>query len=70
GDRLGRLALTVAGLSARDERVLTACRAAGVPVVVVMSGGYAAVDDIVAIHLNTVRTAATAAKRWPRPFPA
>jgi len=71
GDRLGRLKLTVDGLRGRDERVFAACRAAGVPVVVVMSGGYAPdVDDIVRIHLNTVRVAAATAAQWPRPFAA
>ncbi len=71
GDRLGRLGLSVAGLHARDAHVFAACQAAGVPVVVVMSGGYAPdVDDIVRIHLNTVRTAAQTAQGWPRPFPA
>jgi len=59
GDRLGRLGLTVEGLRARDEFVFAHCLAAGIPVAVVMSGGYAPdVDDIVQIHLNTVRTAA------------
>jgi acetoin utilization deacetylase AcuC-like enzyme len=38
GDRLGRLALTHAGLAARDTRVFAAC--AGLPVVVTMGGGY------------------------------
>jgi hypothetical protein len=32
-----------------------------------MSGGYAPdVDDIVAIHLHTVRAAAALARAWPR----
>jgi acetoin utilization deacetylase AcuC-like enzyme len=70
GDRLGRLALSVEGLRQRDVIVLDACRAAGVPVAVVMGGGYAPdVDDVVAIHLNTVKAAAATAARW-RPFPA
>ncbi|HYY41621.1 MAG TPA: histone deacetylase [Pyrinomonadaceae bacterium] len=56
GDKLGRLALTIAGLRARDELVLGACRARGVPVVTVMSGGYAAdINDTVEIHCNTIR---------------
>jgi acetoin utilization deacetylase AcuC-like enzyme len=56
GDKLGRLALSIAGLRARDEFVLAACRAHGVPVVTVMSGGYAAdIDDTVEIHCNTIR---------------
>ena len=39
----------------------TALRAAGVPVVVVLAGGYArVVDDTVAIHLATIEEAAAA----------
>ena len=41
GDRLGRLALTKPGLRARDERVLDRLRGAGIPVCVVLAGGYA-----------------------------
>lgn len=68
GDRLGRLGLSVEGLRARDEYVFGRCQAAGVPVVVVMSGGYAPdVDDIVRIHLNTIRVAAAHAARWSGP---
>lgn len=58
GDRLGRLALTREGLAARDRRVFAACRDRGAPVAVTMAGGYAReVDDIVDIHLETVRQA-------------
>ncbi|HEV2763085.1 MAG TPA: histone deacetylase [Pyrinomonadaceae bacterium] len=58
GDKLGRLALTVEGLRARDEFVLRACEERRVPVATVMSGGYAkALDDMIEIHCNTVRTA-------------
>jgi acetoin utilization deacetylase AcuC-like enzyme len=58
GDRLGRLSLSVAGLRERDETVLRACRARGVPVATVMSGGYAAdIQDTVEIHCNTIRAA-------------
>jgi acetoin utilization deacetylase AcuC-like enzyme len=58
GDKLGRLALTIEGLRARDELVLKECRARGVPVVTVMSGGYAAdINDTVEIHCNTIRVA-------------
>lgn len=42
GDRYGRLALTPAGLGARDRLVLQTMRDSGTPVVVLMSGGYAA----------------------------
>ncbi|HVF43725.1 MAG TPA: histone deacetylase [Pyrinomonadaceae bacterium] len=56
GDKLGRLSLSIEGLRARDELVLRECRARGVPVATVMSGGYAAdIDDTVEIHCNTIR---------------
>jgi acetoin utilization deacetylase AcuC-like enzyme len=56
GDKLGRLSLTFKGLRARDELVLRACRERGVPVVTVMSGGYAKeIGDTVEIHCNTIR---------------
>lgn len=58
-DRLGRLALSKAGLAERDRLVLTMCQRAGVPVAIVMAGGYARrVEDIVDIHLYTIRLAA------------
>lgn len=59
GDRLGRLALTHEGLRARDRLVFEACRAAGVPVVATLGGGYAEPIDLTAeAHANTFRTAA------------
>lgn len=59
GDRLGRLALSKAGLAARDRMVLELCRRAGIPVAIVMAGGYARqVQDTVDIHFQTVRIAA------------
>jgi acetoin utilization deacetylase AcuC-like enzyme len=67
GDRLGRLRVSMPGLEARDALVFDACRSAGTPVAVAMSGGYAPdVDDIVAIHVQTVRAAAAYACTWPR----
>ena len=64
GDRLGRLAVTREGLAERDRLVLEGCATAGVPVALVMSGGYAAdVDDIVAIHYATVERAAGVSER-------
>lgn len=57
-DRLGRLALSKAGLQARDDCVLRRCCTAGVPVAVAMAGGYAnQIEDTVAIHTTTVLTA-------------
>jgi acetoin utilization deacetylase AcuC-like enzyme len=58
GDKLGRLSLSIAGLRARDEFVLSECSARGLPVATVMSGGYAAdINDTVEIHCNTIRVA-------------
>lgn len=58
-DRYGRLSMTKTGLSIRDEAVLGACRAAGVPVAVTMAGGYARdTEDTVDIHVATIRAAA------------
>jgi acetoin utilization deacetylase AcuC-like enzyme len=59
GDRLGRLALTKAGLRARDELVLDRLRAAGAAVCVVLAGGYAEdVRDTVDINAATVEAVA------------
>jgi acetoin utilization deacetylase AcuC-like enzyme len=66
GDKLGRLALSIEGLRARDEIVLRECRARGVPVATVMSGGYAAdIRDTVEIHCNTVRAVRAVFDRVP-----
>lgn len=63
GDRLGHLALSKAGLAERDRQVLLACRSAGLPMAISMAGGYAeSVEDIVDIHLGTVRLAAQFAR--------
>ncbi|GIK38567.1 MAG: histone deacetylase [Chloroflexota bacterium] len=59
GDRLGRLALSKAGLAARDRLVFDFCQAAGLPVAITMSGGYAPqIEDIVDIHFQTIQEAA------------
>lgn len=56
GDKLGRLSLSIEGLRARDEFVLEQCKVRRLPVVTVMSGGYAAdINDTVEIHCNTIR---------------
>ena len=65
GDKLGKLSLTKAGLSARDEMVFGRCYAERVPVAVSMAGGYAAdIEDIVDIHIQTLRIAVEYAQRW------
>ncbi|HET9938807.1 MAG TPA: histone deacetylase, partial [Gaiella sp.] len=57
GDRLGRLALTKAGLLERDAAIRDALAEAGVPVCVTLAGGYAEdIRDTVEINLGTVRT--------------
>ncbi len=58
-DSLGRLALTHAGLLERDRMVLTACRDARIPTVLVMGGGYSdPIGDTVMAHAGTFRQAA------------
>jgi len=58
-DRLGRLRLTKQGLLDRDRMVFDAARAAGVPLAIVLGGGYSAdLDAIVDIHTATMLMAA------------
>ncbi len=60
GDRLGRLALTKAGLARRDDFVLRTLHARSIPVAIAMAGGYARdIDDSVDIHKTTLTTART-----------
>lgn len=55
-DLLGGLALTMAGLEARDRLVVNTCASAGVPVVGMLAGGYARrTEDTVTAHANTTR---------------
>ena len=62
-DRLGKLAVSKQGLAQRDRIVLDLCRDADLPVAIAMGGGYARdVDDIVDIHLQTIRIASEAAR--------
>lgn len=59
GDRLGKLSLTREGLARRERLVLDYCSKDGLPVAISMGGGYAeSVEDIVDIHLQTIRIAA------------
>jgi len=55
-DKLGRLALSIAGLRERDALVLRECYEREIPVVTVMSGGYGKdIKDTIEIHCNTLR---------------
>jgi acetoin utilization deacetylase AcuC-like enzyme len=57
-DQIGGLGLTKAGARERDRLVLQACRAAAVPVVIVLAGGYPrTLDDLVDIHRATFEEA-------------
>ena len=59
-DKLGRLALSIDGLRARDRYVLSGCYQREVPVVTVMSGGYGKdINDTIEIHCNTIRMVKT-----------
>lgn len=65
GDRLGKLNVSKAGLAARDAIVLDLCAAAGLPVAIAMGGGYARdVEDIVDIHVATIRIASERLSSW------
>ena len=57
-DQLGGLSLTRDGLRRRDRAVLESCHRVGIPIVVLLAGGYARrLDDTVAIHVATVEEA-------------
>jgi len=58
-DQLGGLRLTRDGLRARDRLVIALARTTGLPLALVLAGGYAgSVDDTVAIHVATIDEAA------------
>jgi acetoin utilization deacetylase AcuC-like enzyme len=55
-DRLGRLHVTHAGLEARDRTVITAAKAARLPLVILIGGGYAdPIADTVTAYATTFR---------------
>ena len=57
-ERLGRLALSFAGLAERDRRVFSRCKALGIPLAIAMAGGYARqINDTVTIHAASIRLA-------------
>ena len=57
-DRLGHLALTHAGLSERDRRVMLAARSHDIPFVITLGGGYSLPMELTAeAHANVYRTA-------------
>jgi acetoin utilization deacetylase AcuC-like enzyme len=67
GDRLGKLSLTKAGIAERDRTVFQMCYERGLPVAVVMGGGYAPdVEDIAGIHFQTAQIVTEMADVWQR----
>ena len=57
-DQLGGLSLTLEGLMERDRLVIRTSLMQGVPVAIVLAGGYAqSVEDTITIHLNTAAVA-------------
>jgi acetoin utilization deacetylase AcuC-like enzyme len=57
-DKLGRLAMSIAGCKERDRIVLSVCKEHKIPVAVSMGGGYShRIADIVEAHANTYRLA-------------
>jgi acetoin utilization deacetylase AcuC-like enzyme len=62
-DRLGRLALSDAGLLARDRLVRGACLSAGVPFAATMGGGYD--EDVVRLGARHAATLLALAGRTP-----
>lgn len=69
-DRLGRLALTDAGLAARDRFVIAAARRLGLPVASALGGGYG--DDqraVAARHAASMLTMAAENCRFAPPSP-
>jgi acetoin utilization deacetylase AcuC-like enzyme len=60
-DRFGRLGLTKAGLARRDARVFQTVRRRGIPLVLMMAGGYARrLEDVVDIQCAMVGAALAA----------
>jgi acetoin utilization deacetylase AcuC-like enzyme len=60
GDRYGKLAVTDDGIRRRDRRVVEAVRAQGIPLVIVLAGGYAQSPARTAeLHAHVFRAAVT-----------
>lgn len=58
-DSLGRLALTLEGLQARDRMVMEAARSHGAPFIITLGGGYSKpMEATVQAHANVYRAAA------------
>jgi acetoin utilization deacetylase AcuC-like enzyme len=64
-DRLGRLAMTEAGLWRRERMVFEACLGRGIPVVGVLGGGYAPdLETLARLHTIQHRVATSCLRRY------
>lgn len=67
GDRYGKLALTEEGIRERDWRVIEAVRSRGLPLCIVLAGGYAATRARTAeLHAHAFREAVAFERRTAR----
>jgi len=65
GDQLGGLMVTKNGLMERDQIIIEGARRLGIPLVVLFAGGYARdVEDSVAVHINTIKAAQRAQRKF------
>lgn len=65
GDRLGRLALSLDGLQARDRRVFDWAWQRRIPLAFSMAGGYGVnIDDTVQVQMNTLHIALEYWRHW------
>lgn len=70
GDRYGKLALTEEGIRLRDRYVIETARHRGVPLVIVLAGGYASSRDRTAeLHMHAFREGAAYEARSLRRLP-
>ena len=57
-DQLGGLDITSEGLQERDKIIIEGARKLGIPLVILLAGGYAYdVEDTVKVHMNTINVA-------------
>jgi acetoin utilization deacetylase AcuC-like enzyme len=65
-DQLGGLSLTLEGLVERDRLVIRTALTQGIPVAIVLAGGYAqSVEDTITIHANTAAVAKDVLEKAP-----
>jgi acetoin utilization deacetylase AcuC-like enzyme len=68
GDRYGRLNLSEAGIRARDRRVVQSVRGRGLPMTIVLGGGYAGTRERTAeLHAHAFREAVEFERRTAPP---